>query len=226
MSQNAAYLHRFVEGKQKTTLLLLHGTGGDENDMLSLGRAISRDSSLLSPRGKILENGMPRFFRRLREGVFDTEDLKFRSGELADFVKKSSAKYHFDLNAVTAVGYSNGANIAASMILLDLFPFAGAILFRPMVPLTPSRLPNLKNTPVFVAAGSLDELVPRAETERLEALLRGAGAQVTLSWQAGGHALNSEEVQRATQWFDSRVLHRQHLKNQRKVNTLAKGEHA
>jgi len=224
MASSLTYRHKFGQGNEKTTLLLLHGTGGDEEDMLSLGHVISRNSSLLSPRGNVLENGMPRFFRRLSEGVFDIEDLKLRSRELADFVKKASTTYNFDAKAVIALGYSNGANIAVSIILLDLFPFAGAILFRPMTPLTPSHLPNLKNTPALVAAGSLDELIPRAETERLVALLRRAGAEVTLNWQVGGHAINGEEVQRARQWFDSRFFRTQHLRNQKTVSTVAKEE--
>jgi len=200
------YQHRFIEGTEKTTLLLLHGTGGDEDSMLSLGRMISRRSSLLSPRGKGVENGMPRFFRRFGEGVFDIEDLKFRSSELADFVKEASAVYNFDVKAVIAVGYSNGANIAASIIILQLFRFAGTILFRPMVPLVPSNFPSLERFQVFVAAGHLDEIVPQADTERLVTLFRRAGAEVTLSWQPGGHELNSEEVERAKEWFDSKFL--------------------
>jgi len=204
MASNLTYQHKFVEGTEKTTVLLLHGTGGDEDSMVTLGRMISRRSSLLSPRGKVVENGMPRFFRRFDEGVFDIEDLKFRSGELTDFVREASTTYDFDLNAVIAVGYSNGANIAASIILLQLFRFAGAILFRPMVPLVPSKSPNLDGFQVLVAAGNLDGIVPQDETEHLVALFRRAGAEVTLNWQAGGHELNSEEVARAKEWFDSK----------------------
>jgi predicted esterase len=210
MASNLTYLHKFVEGTEKYTLLLLHGTGGDEDSMLSLGHVISRRSSLLSPRGKIVENGMPRFFRRFGEGVFDIEDLKFRSGELADFVREASATYDFDLNAVIAIGYSNGSNIATSIILLQLFRFAGAILFRPMVPLVPSKPPNLDGFRVLVAAGNSDGIVPQDETERLVTLFRRAGAEVTLNWQAGGHEFNSEEVERAKEWFDSKFLLGQH----------------
>lgn len=210
MATKLSYQHKFVQGSEKTTLLLLHGTGGDEDSMLSLGRLISRGSSLLSPRGKVVESGMPRFFRRFGQGVFDVEDLKFRSGELIEFVNEASTTYKFDANAVIALGYSNGANIAASIILLRLFRFAGAMLFRPMVPLVPSHPPNLIGLPVLVAAGNLDQLVPQAETERLAALFRNAGAEVTLSWQSGGHELKSEEVERAKEWFDSKFLLGQH----------------
>jgi len=164
----------------------------------------------LSPRGKVVENGMPRFFRRFGEGVFDIEDLKFRSGELADFVKEASAAYNFDVNAVIVVGYSNGANIGASIILLQLFRFAGAILFRPMVPLVPSEPPNLDGLRVLVAAGHMDEIVSQTETERLVALFRRAGAEVTLSWQAGGHEIKSQEVERAKEWFEPKFLLGQH----------------
>ena len=210
MASKLTYQHKFVKGTEKNTLLLLHGTGGDEDSMLSLGHMISRGSSLLSPRGKVLENGMPRFFKRFGDGVFDVEDLKLRSVELANFVKEASAAYNFDINAVIAVGYSNGANIAASIILLQLFRFAGAILFRPMVPLVPSKPPNLNGLQVLVAAGRLDEIVPQEETERLVALFRRAGAEVTLNWRAGGHELRSEEAERAKEWFDSKFLFGQH----------------
>jgi len=206
MFSNLTYLHRFIRGKENTTLLLLHGTGGDEDDMIAVGHAISAESSMLSPRGKVNENGMPRFFRRISEGVFDLEDLKFRSKELAEFVRNASGVYNFDSNAVIAVGYSNGANIAASILLLGLFRFAGSILFRPMVPLIPPNLPNLQNSPILVASGTMDQLVPRSETERLVALFRKAGAKVTLTWQEGGHALGSEEVKKANEWFQKGIL--------------------
>ena len=171
------------------------------DSMLSLGRMISRGSSLLSPRGKVLENGMPRFFRRFGEGVFDIEDLKNRSGELADFVEKASETYDFDVNAVIAVGYSNGANIGASIILLQLFRFAGAILFRPMVPLIPNELSNLDKMVVFISAGAFDQIVPRGEPERLARLLGDAGAEVTLSWENSTHALTQSELEKAANWL-------------------------
>jgi predicted esterase len=182
-------------------LLLLHGTGGNENDLLPLGNELAAGAAMLSPRGKVLENSMPRFFRRLAQGVFDLEDLKFRTHELASFVKSASAKYNFDPHRVIAVGYSNGANIAASMLVLHPSLLAGAILFRPSLPFIPNHVPDLAGVPVFVAAGRLDQLVPLEETEKLTALLREAEASVTLRWQSSGHALTSEDVEAGRQWL-------------------------
>lgn len=195
------FTHRFEKGHSNLTLLMLHGTGGDEDDLVSLGRALAPDASMLSPRGKVLENGMPRFFRRLAEGVFDVEDLKVRSRELADFVKVSSVKYRFDPQSVVPVGYSNGANIAAAMLLMGSLLPAGAVLFRPMVPLSPSASPGLKQTPVFISAGMRDQIVPRGDPERLARLLEVAGAEVTLNWADGTHALTEQEVKRAADWL-------------------------
>src|SRR5438128_2631452 len=141
------FTHRFVPAREsppRRVLLLLHGTGGDENDMLPLGRELDPEAALLSPRGKILENGMPRFFRRLAEGVFDEADVIKRANELADFVGAAAARYEFDANQLIAVGYSNGANIAAAVLLLRPGTIISAVLFRAMVPLTPASEPNLR----------------------------------------------------------------------------------
>jgi phospholipase/carboxylesterase/glyoxalase family protein len=196
-----SYAHRFVRGTGSTTLLLLHGTGGDENDMIPLGHGISPESSVLSPRGKMLENGMPRFFRRIRGGVLDVEDLKFRSKELSEFVKEASLRYGFRLDSVVPVGYSNGANIAASILLLRFLPLPGAILFRPMTPFVPERAPDLKGTAVFVAAGSADPLVHGEETTKLVGLLERGGAKVEVNWENAGHGLTPDEVSKARDWF-------------------------
>ncbi len=150
------FIHRFLpapSGTSKRTLLLLHGTGGNENDMISLGRDLDPAAALLSPRGKVLENGMPRFFRRLAEGVFDEEDVIRRAHELADFVVAAAVRYEFDPKRVTAVGYSNGANIAAAILLLRSEVLASAVLFRAMVPLVPSTLPNLADARVLLSSG-------------------------------------------------------------------------
>src|SRR4026209_2924110 len=135
MTSGPDFIHDCVPGSSSRTLLLLHGTGGNERDLIPLGRELDPNASLLSPRGKILENGMPRFFRRLAEGVFDLEDLKARTHELADFVLAAAREYGFDAGRVFAAGYSNGANIAASSLLLRPGMLAGAVLLRPMVPL-------------------------------------------------------------------------------------------
>src|SRR5437879_610044 len=198
------FVHRYIpaeDGSASPTLLLLHGTGGDETDLLGLGRLLAPGASLLSPRGKVLEHGMPRFFRRLAAGVFDLEDLMLRTHELADFVAAASAAYGFDAGRVIAVGFSNGANIAAGLLLLRPGVLSGAVLFHAMVPLAPEVRPNLAGTPVFLGAGRFDPMVRPEETERLAHLLRDAGADMTLHWQEGGHTLGREEVGAARQWL-------------------------
>ena len=182
-------------------LLLLHGTGGNEYDLLHVGRNLRSGAALLSPRGKLLENGMPRFFRRLAEGVFDEKDLVRRTHELADFVRAAAKQYQFDANRVVAVGYSNGANIAASMLLLRPEILSGAVLFRAMVPLIPEKLPDLSGRPVFLAAGRNDPIIPAENTEQLAAMLKEAGAEVSLQWSEGGHQLSAAELEEAKDWL-------------------------
>lgn len=157
--------------------------------------------ALLSPRGKVLENGMPRFFRRFAEGVLDIEDLKQRTHELADFVEAASSVYGFDPQKVIAVGFSNGANIAASMLLLRPHVLHAAVLLHPMVPLVPETLPDLSGTRVFIGAGRSDPMVPQHETQQLAQLLQQAGADVTSYWQTGGHTISHEEVRAAREWL-------------------------
>ena len=195
------FLHEFVHGNSNRTLLLLHGTGGNERDLIPLGRELDPNASLLSPRGKILENGMPRFFRRLAEGVFDLEDLTTRTNELADFVTAAARHYDLVVNRVIGVGYSNGANIAASMLLLRPEIMHAAILFRAMVPLTPDKVPDLSSARVWIGAGDQDPIVPASETKRLAELLRRAGADVTIRFFNAGHGLTSREIETAGQWF-------------------------
>ena len=149
------------------TLLLLHGTGGTEHDLLPLAESLAPGAGVLSPRGKVLERGMARFFRRLAEGVFDLDDLRFRTHELAGFVDAASRHYGFDRTRVVAVGFSNGANVAASTLLLEPGVLAGAILFRAMVPIVPDPLPSLQGTPVFMSNGRTDSLIPAADAEGL-----------------------------------------------------------
>lgn len=180
-------------------LLLLHGTGGNENDLLPVGRLLRPGAALLSPRGEVLENGMPRFFRRLAPGVFDTEDLIRRTGDLADFITEQSG--HHGLGPLIAVGYSNGANIAASLLLLHPGLLAGAILFRAMVPLEPSPLPDLAAVPVLLLGGRQDTMIPAPETSRLADLLKASGASLTLEWNGGGHNLATNEFLLAREWL-------------------------
>src|SRR4029450_764284 len=195
------FLHEFVQGSSDRTLLLLHGTGGNERDLIPLGRELDPNASLLSPLGKILENGMPRFFRRLAEGVFDLEDLKTRTNELADFVAAAVRHYKLAGEDIFGVGYSNGANIAASMLLLRPEIMHAAILFRAMVPLIPDTLPDLSSVRVWSGAGDQDPIVPGSETQRLVGLLRQAGADVTIRFAKAAHGLTNDDLEAAHQWL-------------------------
>ncbi|EZH65046.1 carboxylesterase [Bacillaceae bacterium JMAK1] len=195
--------HIFQKGSNEhaPVLLLLHGTGGDENDLLPLAKMIAPDSSVLSVRGNVAENGMPRFFRRLREGVFDEEDLIFRTKELHEFLDNAATQYNFDRSNIVAVGYSNGANIAASLLFHYEDSLKGASLHHPMVPRRGITLPSLKDTPIFIGAGKQDPICRPEETEELTNLLKEAGADVTLHWENGGHQLTQSELNEAIEWF-------------------------
>ena len=195
-----------TELAKKLTLVLLHGTGGNEEDLVFLGKEIEPTASILSPRGKVLENGMPRFFRRLSEGIFDIEDLKFRTGELADFIQKCSLRYKFDLNKTVAVGFSNGANIAASMLLLYPDIFQGAILFRAMVPLIPNSIPNLSTKKILLAAGANDPIISRNETEDLFRLFQKSNANIMLKWIQSSHNLIQKDILVAKRWISNNFL--------------------
>lgn len=183
------------------TVLLLHGTGGTERDLLELGATIAPGARLLGVRGQVLENGMPRFFRRLAEGVFDEADIVRRAADLAAFVPAAARTYGFDPSSVVALGYSNGANIAAAMLLLHPGVLSAAILLRSMVPLVPAALPTLGGAPVLLSEGQLDPIVPRSNGEQLASMLRDAGAAVTLHWEPAGHGLTTEDVATARSWM-------------------------
>jgi phospholipase/carboxylesterase len=199
------FQHTFVPGRTARTLLLLHGTGGDETDLIRIGHALDSEAALLSPRGKVLENGMPRFFRRLAPGIFDKEDLIRRTHELAEFIELASENYHFDRQNLLAIGYSNGANIAASLLLLRPGTLGGAALLRPMVPLVPEKLPDLKGAPVLIAAANLDTMAPPDEARRLAALLRNAGAHLTVSFENAGHGLTDETIETVKRWLTEKA---------------------
>jgi len=200
------FVHRFepaaVEAGSRRTLLLLHGTGGNEHDLLGLGAALDPAAARLSPRGRVLERGMPRFFRRLAEGVFDLEDLRLRTGELGNFVRAASREYRLDRDQIYAVGFSNGANIAGSLLLTEPGLLRGAVLFRAMVPFEPSRPGGLEGKRVLLSEGRVDPIVPMAQAERLAALFRRAGAEVTLDWRPGGHRLEEADVEAARRWLN------------------------
>lgn len=201
IANDLGFRHRFEAGTdERFTLLALHGTGGDENDMVPLARSLAPEAAILSPRGKVLENGMPRYFRRLSDGVFDEADLIERTHEMARFVREASARYAFDPERVVAVGYSNGANLAASLLLLDPGAVAGAVLFRAMPPIQPPAPPDLSKVRAFIAAGRHDPYSRRAED--LSKLLTGHGAKVDLRWLNAGHELTPTDVELAHEWLD------------------------
>lgn len=195
--------HIFQKGtdESRPTILLLHGTGGNEQDLLPLAEIIDKEANVLSVRGNVSENGMPRFFKRLAEGVFDEEDLVFRTKELNEFLDEAAEKYGFDRNNITAVGYSNGANIASSLMFHYEDALKTAILHHPMVPRRGIELPDLSGKRVFIAAGTNDPICAPQESEELNELLANAGADVELHWENRGHQLTMSEVQAATAWY-------------------------
>ncbi|PYX33711.1 MAG: hypothetical protein DMG80_05060 [Acidobacteria bacterium] len=201
------FIHRFVHGTSHRTLLLLHGTGGNEDDLLPLGRAIDADASILSARGKVLENGAPRFFRRLAEGVFDEEDVVVRAHELAKFISAAAKTYDFDEGAAVAVGYSNGANIASAMLLLGLLNLRGAILFRPMPPLS-RGVPNnsLENFAILLCSGRFDPIATSEQVDALAELFRQRGAEVEVRQQPGGHELTNADIEGARDWLAASAI--------------------
>jgi phospholipase/carboxylesterase len=201
MSANLGFSHEFVPGSSDRTLLLLHGTGGNEQDLIPLGRYLDPEAALLSPRGQVLENGMPRYFRRLAEGVFDQKDLIHRTNELAEFLQQAAAHYRFDQQKLRAVGYSNGANIAGALLLLRPEALRGAALLRPMVPLLPERLPDLTSISVLVIAGNQDPIISLENARELVELLRRSGADVTVCFENAGHALINTTVETTKCWL-------------------------
>ncbi len=196
------FKHIFVPGDLRLpVLLLLHGTGGNERDLVDLGKSVAPGSAILSVRGKVLENGMPRFFRRLSEGVFDLEDLKFRTGELADFVLKARHDYDLGDVSIVAVGYSNGANIAASLLLSRPDLLQGAVLLRAMVPFVPQSLLGLNGTRVLMLSGIMDQIVPAENAESLSQMLKDAGADVSFILKPVSHGLTQSDLTDIKSWL-------------------------
>lgn len=195
------HIYNKGQNQKKPTLLMLHGTGGNELDLLPLAGRIDDEASVLSVRGNVLENGMPRFFRRLAEGVFDKEDLISRTKELNDFLNDAAKKYEFDRDNLIAIGYSNGANIAASLLFHFQNSLKGAILHHPMVPRRGIELPDLSGKSVFIAAGTNDPICSPEESVELQSLLVKANANVELHWENRGHQLTMNEVEKAREWY-------------------------
>jgi predicted esterase len=208
-SSDLELVHRFNPGKganARTTLLLLHGTGGDENDLVPLGESLLPGAAILSPRGAVSERGAPRFFKRLAEGVFDLEDLALRTQQLMRFVDGAIAKYDIDASRVIAVGFSNGANIAASVMLTGPRIFSHAILFRAMVPFEPTHPATLGGTPVLLSSGEWDPIATPEQARRLQSLLTAAGAVTTINFFNAGHELTRDDVVGAVNWLEGTVL--------------------
>ena len=196
------FTHRFVPATQPglPPLLPLHGTGGDENDLLPLGPRLLPGAALLSPRGKVLENGMPRFFHRMAEGVFDVADIKARAAELAQFIR--DARKAYDIAVPVAVGFSNGANIAAALLFLHPDVLRGAVLIRAMLPFEPESLPRLDGKPILMLSGARDPIMPHAAVERLAAVLSATDAAFTRKVSPAGHNLTPQDISIAAQWLE------------------------
>ena len=204
MTGDLGFIHRFVPAEDKTsaqTLVVLHGTGGDENDLIGIGQAIAPGVAILSPRGNVLENGAPRFFKRLTEGVFDPKEVRSRGEELAQFIRAAISRYALNPQRIFALGYSNGANIASTVMFIEPGLLQGAILFRPMLVFEPDERPDLSGAGVFISAGRMDPIVPTTSVERLVELFEGSRAEVTLKWQLAGHNLLPSEVREAADWL-------------------------
>lgn len=197
----ASFTHRWEPGQSGRTLLLLHGSGADENDLIPLARQLAPADNLLSPRGKVLEMGAPRFFRRLAPGVFDLEDLRHRTLELADFIDEASQRYEFDRSRVIALGYSNGANIAASLLFERSRAISHAILMRAVLPYEPDHALDLQGRDVLLLAGERDSYSRREVTDKLAAILQKGGARVETNYANAGHELTQTDLVQAQRWL-------------------------
>ncbi|MFL5552735.1 MAG: alpha/beta hydrolase, partial [Gemmatimonadaceae bacterium] len=196
------FIHRFVPADSPSgeTLLVLHGTGGNENDLIGIGQAVAPGAAILSPRGNVLENGAPRFFRRLAEGVFDPKEVRSRAEELARFIRAAVVTYRLDASRVFALGYSNGANVASTVMLIEPGVLQGAVLFRPMLVYEPEDNKDLSGSALLLSAGRMDPIVPTTSVERLVDLFQSAHADVILKWQLAAHNLLPSEVREAADW--------------------------
>ena len=204
MTEDLGFIHRFVPAEDTTsaeTLVVLHGTGGDENDLIGIGQAIAPGAAILSPRGNVLENGASRFFKRVAEGVFDPKEVRSRGEELARFIRAAIPTYGLNPERVFALGYSNGANVASTVMFIEPGLFRGAIMFRPMVVFEPDAVPDLSGAGVLISAGQMDPIVPVKSVDRLVELFEAARAEVDMKWLAAGHNLLPSEVREAAAWL-------------------------
>lgn len=206
MSGDLGFVHRFRPGApgSSDTIVVLHGTGGNEDDLLGLAQTVAPGAAVISPRGKVLEAGAPRFFRRLAEGVFDPAEVQARGEELAEFIRAAVTRYELDAKRVFALGYSNGANIASTVMLIEPHLIRAAVLLRPMLVFEPEKKADLTGKAALISAGRVDPIVPTASVEKLVRLLEERGAEVTLKWQLGGHNLVPSEIKEAADWLGLR----------------------
>lgn len=204
MSGDLGFIHRFIPATDPSvpeTIVVLHGTGGTENDLIGIGQAVAPGAAVLSPRGNVLENGAARFFRRLAEGLFDPAEVRSRGEELARFIRSAVARYDLDPARIFALGYSNGANIASTVMLLEPGLIQSSVLFRPMLVFEPSDEKDLTGASALISAGRMDDIVPTSSVEQLAGLLEKRGVDVTLKWQLSGHNLVPSEVREAADWL-------------------------
>lgn len=206
MSGDLGFVHRFRPGApgSSDTIVVLHGTGGNEDDLLGLAQTVAPGAAVISPRGKVLEAGAPRFFHRLAEGVFDPAEVQARGEELAEFIRAAVKRYELDAKRVFALGYSNGANIASTVMLIEPDLIRAAVLLRPMLVFEPEKKADLTGKAALISAGRVDPIVPTASVEKLVRLLEERGAEVTLKWQLGGHNLVPSEIKEAADWLGLR----------------------
>lgn len=196
-------IHIYKKGKNDNTLLLLHGTGGSEEDLLPIAKFIDNEANLLSVRGNVLEGHMYRFFKRIRPGIFDIEDLERRTIELHEFINEASIRYGFDRNKVIALGYSNGANIAANLLFSIANTFKGAILLRPTIPQNDKKIVDLKDVYIYISSGEYDSLCTKEDVVLLESLFNENNANVTLKWVNANHSLTYEEFNDIRNWYNT-----------------------
>lgn len=203
MSGDLGFVHRFRPPSPDSadTLLVLHGTGGNEDDLIGIAQTVAPGAAVISPRGKVLEGGAPRFFRRIAEGVFDPAEVRSRAEEMAKFIRAAADRYALDPTRIFALGYSNGANIASTVMLIDPGVIRAAVLLRPMLVYEPKEKNDLSGTAALMSAGRVDPIVPTTSVERLAALFEERGADVTIKWQLGGHNLVPSEIKEGADWL-------------------------
>lgn len=203
MSGGLGFVHRFRPAAAgiSDTILAFHGTGGNEDDLIGVAQTVAPGAAVISPRGKVLEAGAPRFFRRLAEGVFEPAEVRSRGEELAKFIRDAVSRYQLDPARIFALGYSNGANIASTVMLIDPELIRASVLFRPMLVYEPGEKADLSGKSVFISAGRVDPIVPTDSVGKLARLLEERGAEVTVKWQLGGHNLVPSEIKEATDWI-------------------------